>query len=118
MSRRRKFPAPAGGWRRNRWRCTRRFEAVGWAKAPFAPCPPTDIAIGKRWWARRKSAFAHPTGWHSAPLEHRFPLFNKGLHRLAMVSGHGGADQPFRLMIARRCKIEQQGFVEIVLHVA
>ena len=35
-----------------------------------------------------------------------------------MVRGHGGADQASRFVVARGRKIEQQGFVEIVLHVA
>ncbi len=50
--------------------------------------------------------------------EHRLALFDERLHRLAMIRGHGGADQPFGFVIARRGEIEQQGFVEIVFHVA
>jgi GNAT superfamily N-acetyltransferase len=63
--------------------------------------------------ARRKRAFAHPL----APPEHRLALFNKSLHRLAVIRRHRGADQALGLMVARGSKIEQQGFVEIILHV-
>jgi hypothetical protein len=32
-------------------------EFVGWAKRSV----PTNFLLGKKWWARRKSAFAHPS---------------------------------------------------------
>ena len=50
--------------------------------------------------------------------KHRLALVDEGLHRLFVVRGHGGADQAFGFVVARGGEIEQQGFVEIVLHVA
>src|SRR4051794_14732548 len=54
----------------------------------------------------------------SCSLEHRLAFVDERLHRLLVVRGHGGADQAFGLVVARGGKIEQQGFVQIVLHVA
>jgi hypothetical protein len=36
---------------------------VGWAKALFPPCPPAHSKLQsyEKWWARRESAFTHPT---------------------------------------------------------
>lgn len=35
------------------------IDRVGWAKRRV----PTIQDAGEGWWARRKGAFAHPTGW-------------------------------------------------------
>ena len=62
--------------------------------------------------------FLRPQSRAYIPPEHRLALVDEGLHRLAVIGGHGGADQALGLVVAGGGEIEQQGFVEIVLHVA
>src|SRR6267378_8718702 len=90
--------------------------------SPFGPNEnPVPVAFAVEW----NSAMLPGVGELSLTglpaliaLEHGFALFNKSLHRLAVIGRHRGADQALRLMVARGRKIDQQGFVEIVLHVA
>src|SRR5260370_25502675 len=55
---------------------------------------------------------------NSTSLKHRLALLDKGLHGFAMVRRRRQADQARGFVVAGGGEIEQQGFVEIVLHVA
>jgi len=39
-------------------------------------------------------------GMTLSPLKHRLALVDKGLHRLLVIRGHGGADQAFGFVVA------------------